>query len=181
MRLDPFVPQVLARLLAPEAERVADVPEVGEHRVLGRLAALFHQHVDDTVAVLDEPGPQVAQHGGPPFETERLPARLRGAGAIYERRHLRGVEGVDVADDLARRGVLDGDAVLGGSGGAVGLDGDFGVLECGHQMASCATSPGKAPESTPDSLPPPRHIRGGRRWRTLRVRYGGEAAQRFSE
>src|SRR5437660_1729835 len=101
--------------------------ETGMRRSAARAMIFLPVRVDPATAVLHEPGPQVAELGRAPLESERVPRRLGRARTIDDRRDRGGVHVIDVADDLSRCGVLDRDALPRGGGGAVGLDGDFGV------------------------------------------------------
>ena len=128
--LDPLVGQVLGRLLGPEAERVAHVEELREQRVLARLAVLLHEQVDHAVAVLGRTSCRSSSiTSARPSKPERLPGRLRAAGALDQRLHLLGAHVVDVADHLARGRVLDGDLPARCRRRPVRLGGGLGLLE----------------------------------------------------
>ena len=60
-RRHPLIGQVPRRMLGPEAERGHGVAEVGELRVLVRLAALGHDHVNDPIGVVEHPLLRAAQ------------------------------------------------------------------------------------------------------------------------
>ena len=126
-RADLLVGEVLRRVLGPEAEGVGGVGDLGQLRVLPRLAGLGDDRLDDPVGVVGHPLLGAAEDPPAALEAERLPGRLRGARTRDQRRDLGRRRGRDRADDLARGGVLDGDLARGRGG--VGR----GLLDGGHR------------------------------------------------
>ena len=112
-RADLLVGEVVRRVLGPEAERAADVADLGEQGVLVGLARLGDDRVDHALLVVEHPLLGAPQHARAALEAERLPGRLRGAAALGERAHLVRGEDRHLPHDRAGRGVLDRDLLRG--------------------------------------------------------------------
>ena len=110
--LDLLLGEVLLGVLGPEAERARDEGDLGEVRLLPRLAGLRNDRLDLALAVVDHPLLGALQDLGATLEAERLPARLGGAGRgdelgdalggddVHDRHHLAGCRILDL--DLRR-------------------------------------------------------------------------------
>ena len=111
VRLDVLVLEVLRALLRPEAERVGDEHDLGDQRVLARLAGLVDDRLDHPLAVLDEPGAQVVHDLRAALEADRVPGRLSGARPRRQLGDLLGRHVGNVPDRLPGSRVLNGDRV----------------------------------------------------------------------
>ena len=123
---DLLVGEVLRRVLRPEAEAGGGVGDLGEDRVLVRLAGLGDDRPRDPVGVLGRPLLRPAEDPRPVVEAERLPVALRDAGALDRGGDLgRGLLD-DAADHLAGGRVLDLEALRGAAVG-LGLGGELSL------------------------------------------------------
>src|SRR5207248_2601223 len=85
----------------------ADVEDLGEKRLVRRLAVLLGKRLRHTLAVVDHPAPQLVHHLAAAVEAERLPGGLRGPGTIYEPLHASRIEIRHAGDRRAGSRVLD--------------------------------------------------------------------------
>ena len=111
---DDLVRQHRRRVLRPELERGNAVGELREHRLVGRLAGLTADRLDDPIAVADHPGAGGHQDPRPLVEARREPLGLGGPGPGDERGEVVRAEVGNVGERLPGRGILYRDS------GAVG-------------------------------------------------------------